>query len=140
MKNIVFALILGLFSLLTGFAQNKGSLKGTVHDTQGEVMIGAVVVIKETNQFAQVDAKGRYALEKLKPQTSYTVMVSYLGYQTYTKTITEVVVIYTIVLINIVSPFSAGIIRIRIRNVLVVILSECGNTPNGTWGKLIAQA
>lgn len=87
MKNIVFALILGLFSLLTGFAQNKGSLKGTVHDTQGEVMIGAVVVIKETNQFAQVDAKGRYALEKLKPQTSYTVMVSYLGYQTYMKTI-----------------------------------------------------
>lgn len=88
MKNIVFAFILALLSLTSSFAQNKGSLKGTVHDTNGEALIGAVVVIKETNQFAEVDSNGRFALQKIKPQDSYTVTVKYMGFEAYNKKIT----------------------------------------------------
>lgn len=89
MKNIIFGFVLMLLSLTSSYAQNKGSLKGTVKDAKGEALIGAVVVIKETNQFAEVDTYGRFALEKIKFQPSYTVLVTYLGYETYSKTITS---------------------------------------------------
>ena len=87
MKNIVFALVWALLSLGSVVAQEKGRIKGTVRDAKGEALIGAIVVIKETNQFAQVDAKGFYAIEKIKPQSSYTVMVNYLGYEAYKKSV-----------------------------------------------------
>lgn len=88
MKNIIFGFVLVLLSLTSSYAQNRGILRGTVHDVKGDALIGAVVVIKETNQFAEVDTYGRFSLEKIKSQAAYTVIINYLGYETYSKEIT----------------------------------------------------
>ena len=69
------------------FAQ-KGEISGKVTDsTNDSPLIGANVVIEGTDQGAATDADGRYMIKQLDAGT-YTIMVSYIGYQSYKEDIT----------------------------------------------------
>ena len=64
-----------------------GVIKGKVTDSlNGSALIGANVVVEGTNLGAATDAGGEYIIKQLDPGT-YTIMVSYIGYQSYKETI-----------------------------------------------------
>lgn len=88
MKNILnsipFALL--IFSQCV-FAQSFSTLSGSVKDQNGEPIIGANIVIKESNQFAQADSKGHYSIDKVKQVQDYTLIVDYIGYAHFQKKI-----------------------------------------------------
>lgn len=69
--------------LLAGeaFAQESGSLEGTVTDAaNGEPLPGANVVLVGTDQGAATGAEGNYTIRGIEPGT-YTVRASFLGFQ-----------------------------------------------------------
>ena len=56
-----------------------GILKGKVTDTHGEPLLGATVLVKETNIGTTTDKEGSFSI---KAQKGNTLEVSYIGYQT----------------------------------------------------------
>ena len=90
---IRYRIILGVFVyLLIIFSSNiyaqRLSIKGTVKDTAGNPLVGANVLIMETNYGAAADNYGRYEINNLKPGR-YTLEFSSIGYKT--ETVTDVV-------------------------------------------------
>ncbi|MBD0823337.1 TonB-dependent receptor [Aestuariibaculum marinum] len=84
MKHVVFSLCI-LFSCVI-FAQDKYTIRGTLKDkANGETIIGATVFLKGTSNGAITNEYGFYSLTVA--EGDYTVSVSYLGYNTITKTI-----------------------------------------------------
>ena len=82
-KLILFILSIGLF--LYG---QSGTISGTVTDITNESpLIGANVVIENTTQGAASDSEGRYTIKKVT-SGEHTLMVSYIGYKTFKKTVT----------------------------------------------------
>ncbi|MGB0523100.1 MAG: TonB-dependent receptor [Flammeovirgaceae bacterium] len=77
--------ILFFSGVVAAFAQGK--IKGTVVDDEGEAIIGATVVIKGTTNGAATDIDGNYVISNLADGT-YTLTVSFIGYQTLEKAIT----------------------------------------------------
>ncbi len=74
-----------LFSV-SSFAQ-KYTLSGTVHDaTTSEPVYLVTVVVKECEQWATTDLDGKYIIDNLNGG-KYTVEVSSLGYETFTREI-----------------------------------------------------
>ncbi len=63
------------------------TVKGKVQDTLREPLIGANVVVLNSNKYASVGLDGSYQLTDLQPGT-YTLSVGYVGHQTQTKQIT----------------------------------------------------
>lgn len=60
-----------------------GTIKGTITDAQtGEAMIGANVFLEKTSYGAATDNKGMYTIQNVL-QGSYTLVVSYIGYEQY---------------------------------------------------------
>ncbi len=82
MKNLFAA----FFALLLPFmATAQFSISGRVTDLQtGEVLPGATISLISTSVKVITDVKGAYRIENL-PAGSYTLQVSYIGYQTITK-------------------------------------------------------
>ncbi|GGB96794.1 TonB-dependent receptor [Dyadobacter sediminis] len=68
---------------LLSFAQNA-AVKGTVRTADGELLPGASVSLSGTSQGVFSDSKGHFILDKLHPER-YTLLVSYLGYETQSK-------------------------------------------------------
>ncbi|MEL6483969.1 MAG: TonB-dependent receptor [Bacteroidota bacterium] len=83
MKNLTF--FVTLFASLLSIAQ-ENSITGTVKDTDGNPITGANVIILETAKGASTGTNGTYTIAGLSEQ-SYFVQVSYLGFQTITKSI-----------------------------------------------------
>lgn len=83
MKKIL-ALMVCVFSLYLGFSQTK--ISGTVKDTGGMPIVGASVVIEGTLSGATTDFDGNYSFTT-KEDGSKTISVSYIGFDTYSKTI-----------------------------------------------------
>jgi hypothetical protein len=84
MKNI---LKIHLILLSTIIAQS-GTITGFVKDkTNDSFLIGANVIIEGTSQGAASDADGRYTIRQVSAG-EYTVMVSYIGYKIFKKSIT----------------------------------------------------
>ena len=82
LRLIYFIIIANAFL----FAKD-GVIKGKVTDSlNGSALIGANVVVEGTNLGAATDAGGEYIIKQLDPGT-YTIMVSYIGYQSYKETI-----------------------------------------------------
>lgn len=77
MKTFLFNSIFLLCIQFT-FAQ-VGILKGKVTDTHGEPLLGATVLVKETNIGTTTDKEGGFSI---KAQKGNTLEVSYIGYQT----------------------------------------------------------
>jgi len=81
-KLFTLLLIIG-FSLIasTLWAQQKGSIKGTVTDKEsGETLPGVNVIIKGSTSGAATNIDGEYTIQGLRPGV-YTLEVSYVGYQ-----------------------------------------------------------
>ncbi|MBK8946655.1 MAG: TonB-dependent receptor [Ignavibacteriae bacterium] len=79
----IFSFILSLGVSLQAFA--FGQLSGKIVDAQsGEVLIGANILIKNTNIGASTDLDGRYKIKNLSPGY-YTIVYSFISYSTVTK-------------------------------------------------------
>jgi len=74
--------------LLAGlsFSASAQTIKGVVRDTT-QTIIGATVSVSGQKQRAGTDASGRYEIKLSAPGT-YTVFVTYIGYQTLQKVVT----------------------------------------------------
>ncbi len=68
-------------------AQNNNSLTGTITDQDGNPLIGVSIYIQEALKGNVTDSKGKYLIENLVIG-SYEIQVSYIGYETITKTVT----------------------------------------------------
>ena len=56
------------------------TIKGTVKDSDGELLIGATVIVKNSKKGTQVDIDGNFTLSV--PDGTQTLVISYLGYKT----------------------------------------------------------
>jgi iron complex outermembrane receptor protein len=84
LKNL-FAALCAL--LLPFLAAAQLSISGKVTDQKtGDALPGATVGLVNQSNNVVTDINGRYRIDKLKPGT-YTIKVSYIGYQTTTKDI-----------------------------------------------------
>src|ERR1039458_308267 len=80
------ALLCGLGSPLP--AQNQsGSISGTLTDQGSAVLRGAEISIPSNGMLVSTDQQGRFFFSGLQPG-SYTISVSYIGFQKLTKTVT----------------------------------------------------
>jgi outer membrane receptor protein involved in Fe transport len=69
----------------TAFAQKRASVSGSIKDARtGEVLIGANVGLLHTPEGASSDTTGYFSITHIKAG-SYTLIASYIGYQTYKK-------------------------------------------------------
>ncbi|HUY94874.1 MAG TPA: carboxypeptidase regulatory-like domain-containing protein, partial [Terracidiphilus sp.] len=79
--------------LLLGFPAHsraqaaRGAISGTLTDPAGAVLKGAQVSIPAKGLLVSTDEQGRFFLSGLQPG-DYTISVSYIGFQTLTKTVT----------------------------------------------------
>ena len=72
----------------SAFAQTgKGTIAGRVTDASGAVLQGARVEILQRNSFVASDAQGEFTFTDLLPG-SYTVKVSYVGFQPFSSDVT----------------------------------------------------
>ncbi len=85
MKSL-FTFLLSLFAIAS-FAQT-GTIRGFVYDREtGEPIIFTNVVLQGTTTGAATDVNGYFSITKITPG-SYTLFVTYLGYDTLTKAVT----------------------------------------------------
>lgn len=79
--KLKFSLI-ALFILTLGFAQNKGTITGTItdKDMDNETLPFASVVVKGTNVTANADETGNYSLSV--NEGTHTLVFGFLGYHT----------------------------------------------------------
>ena len=76
-----------LFTTSFSISQTVGSIYGFVTDeAKGEALIGANVIITETGQGMATDMNGYYVLQQIA-EGSYTLIVSYIGYEVLNKNI-----------------------------------------------------
>ena len=81
------SLLLSFLISHSAWAQGSGTLKGTVYDkTSKDALPGAHVVIKGTSNGAATNLSGGYVLHKV-PAGEYTVVASYIGYQSVSEVI-----------------------------------------------------
>ena len=60
----------------------KGTISGSINDANnGDPLLGANVIIKETSQGASTDTDGHFTISRVNPG-NYTLIVTYIGYQT----------------------------------------------------------
>lgn len=84
---VLLFLIIGLSQ---SFAQSKGKITGLVLDKEtGEPIIGANVLIDNTNIGAATDLEGKFRIENVNPG-KYEIVISYIS---YSKTIVKDVVV-----------------------------------------------
>ncbi|RMF10963.1 MAG: TonB-dependent receptor [Candidatus Neomarinimicrobiota bacterium] len=62
------------------FAQTSGKIAGVVKNTDGQVLVGANVLVEGTTFGAATDAEGRYYILDV-PVGTYTVRAEYIGYK-----------------------------------------------------------
>ncbi|MEK6154180.1 TonB-dependent receptor [Flavobacteriaceae bacterium 3-367] len=85
MKKIAFSLLLAM-SLTYNYAQN--TLNGTITDSESALPLEQVTIyFPQLEKGAISDAEGNYRINNL-PLGTYKLVVSYIGYQTYSRSIT----------------------------------------------------
>ncbi len=84
MKKLL--LLLTLIGSFVVNAQEMGTVSGLITDADGMPLSGATVSIKILDKGAMTDFDGRYTIENVQVG-SYNVAVSYIGYETTTKSI-----------------------------------------------------
>jgi TonB-dependent receptor len=83
---VVLACSLGL--TLSAQAQSgKGAVTGRVTDSSGGALIGAQISVQPNGASVVSDAKGQFFINDLDPGT-YTLSISYVGFETWTKSVT----------------------------------------------------
>ncbi|MEO7213142.1 TonB-dependent receptor [Mucilaginibacter sp.] len=84
MKNLFTALFA---LLLPALASAQFSISGKITNQAGEALPGATISIANPAVNTQADVNGNYRLGSI-PAGSYTLKATFVGYQTFTKTIT----------------------------------------------------
>lgn len=80
-----FLFLLALITLHLSTQAQNGSFAGSVTDAKtGEPLIGATVVLVDTDLGAITDVNGSYTIEEVPPK-SYNITASYVGYKSLTK-------------------------------------------------------
>jgi hypothetical protein len=83
-RNLRYILILLFtFGSINVFAQNPGSIEGTVLDEAGEPVIGAVVKVTSggiARGGTTTDIDGKYFIKPLNPGSNYELIATYTGY------------------------------------------------------------
>src|SRR6266478_4129986 len=64
----------------------KGSIAGRVTDSSSGALIGAQVMVQAKSVSVVSDAHGQFFINDLEPG-SYTVTITYVGFQSFTKTV-----------------------------------------------------
>jgi hypothetical protein len=86
--SFLFVLTCSLWLTQAAQAQSgKGSIAGRVTDSSGGSLIGAQVSVQPKGVSVVSDAKGQFFINDLDPG-SYTVTVTYIGFEALTKTVT----------------------------------------------------
>jgi hypothetical protein len=84
-KKIII-LIVGFLFTLSCYSQDKFTLSGIINDMRNnETLIGVNVYIPEIKSFTTTNEYGFYSITL--PAATYTVSISYIGFQTVSKTI-----------------------------------------------------
>jgi len=82
------ALALTVLAGMPGFAQKASTLAGAIKDAQtGDALPGANVLLVGSGMGAASDIQGRYTVRNV-PSGTYTLRVTYLGYEPVTVTLT----------------------------------------------------
>jgi outer membrane receptor for ferrienterochelin and colicins len=79
MFKIYLMLLISCFGLIAG-ADPLYSIRGQVHNEQGEPLMAVSILIKENLLGTQTDTIGRFVIDKLKPG-EYTLIISAVGYE-----------------------------------------------------------
>ncbi len=84
--RIIILVVLGLFTHLISFSQEKYSINGYVRDkSSGEALIGAAVQVVNTNSSTSTNNYGFFSIEVNTAEVE--LAVSYVGYTSLTQTI-----------------------------------------------------
>lgn len=91
MKNLILTIIIIAFNITLGISQDDTrTISGTILDNEGMAISYATVSIKDKEHVLVVggitDDDGKFKLEKVT-EGEYTIEVSFLGYNTFTKQI-----------------------------------------------------
>ena len=128
-----------LFALGVLLHAQKGTIQGLVKDKQtGEPLIGATVVLVGTYKGAYADAEGRFTLKDLNPGT-YTLRVTYVGYNEVLLTGLTVKADQTLSLIIPMSPVGTTIQTVEIIGEKPVVNLESGKSDLRVSGEEIRQ-
>jgi iron complex outermembrane receptor protein len=79
--------IIILLTVLSGSLFAQETIKGTVKNEIGEFLIGANVIIKESQKGAATNSKGEFSFSKIT-SGDYTFIISYLGFETLERKLT----------------------------------------------------
>lgn len=86
--KIIFIVLLSISFTINAQPNADATINGFVYDAaNGEALIGANVFVKELNLGAASNLSGFYVIPKIKPG-KFELIVSYIGYKTYTVTVT----------------------------------------------------
>lgn len=80
-----FAILLLLMATITVHSQSTSTIKGTIQSDKGEKLIAVNVLIQGTDKGTITDEEGQFILDNIEAGT-YTLDVSYLGYELNSKT------------------------------------------------------
>ncbi|HEV7382390.1 MAG TPA: TonB-dependent receptor, partial [Dyadobacter sp.] len=86
-SKIIFTGLICVLSVITFAQQSPVTLSGQVRTDDGEVLPGASVSLKGTSYGTVANSEGKYTLENIRPG-AYQLLVTFLGYQTFSKEIT----------------------------------------------------
>jgi len=88
-KLLSIKLLLCLFVLFSAtiFAQNSGSLKGTVQTSDNKAAEGVSITLKELNKTTIADNNGNYSIKNI-PAGNYTLIVTLVGYTDFQQNVT----------------------------------------------------
>ena len=80
-STLAIFLVLGVFFSATNAYSQNGIIKGKIVDeANGDPLIGATVMIKDTKKGARTKFDGSYIIKNVEPGT-YNLIISYVGYQ-----------------------------------------------------------
>ncbi|MBI3123805.1 MAG: TonB-dependent receptor [Ignavibacteriales bacterium] len=81
--STVLIVVTFFLSANSAYSQDAGTLRGLVTDSlSGEVLVYASAYIKEINKGANTDTRGYFIIPSVPANKTYTLVVSYVGYQT----------------------------------------------------------
>lgn len=87
-RKLLLSVVAFLFVAGTAFAQNTGTLTGTVTDANsGEPLPGVNVFIPELQRGAATNPEGQFTIENVEFGT-YTIRATYIGYKTFKQQVT----------------------------------------------------
>ena len=105
---VALFLVMAVFALSPAGAQvNRGTISGTVTDSTGAVLPGALVELQQKGPSAVSDAQGHFLISNLLAG-SYTLMVSYVGFAHFETSVTVTgVTVVRVVMVAV--PFMPGV-------------------------------